>query len=423
MQIVKQSTVATIYVGPVLDSAGIAVTTAVRADFRIVKNGTAATLTGATVAHDANGYYTIELTTANTDTLGRLTLAVGNTAMSMATHRYTVLIASVFDALMTATNTLGGLATATGGITALQGSIFNGQALDAAGTRAALGMATANLDNQISTIADGISAILGRIPSTLFAGMTSLARWLGLMSGKTSDTTTLAEMQATTAGATFANATDSLEALRDRGDAAWVTGGGSGQYSVAVTVRDSVTNLPLKNAVVTVFQASTQVAWSPSNASGIANLALDAATYNLVVSCTGYAASTTNALVVSGNATATITLTAQSIAAPPSGDYCTVAISVIRGAAVVPNAEITITMEDLTSTFTPGAEATTVVTVTADGNGAATFALLKTASKVFGDGVYRIKIRDPRDGQICHDRRFTVPNQSTANYYQLPNVV
>ena len=124
MQLLKQSTASTVYVGPVLDSAGAAVTTAVVGDFRLVKNGTAATLSGATVTHDANGYYTVALTTTNTDTTGRLTLAVGNTAMSMSTHRYSVLLASVYDALITnATNATGGLPTATGAISALAGAI------------------------------------------------------------------------------------------------------------------------------------------------------------------------------------------------------------------------------------------------------------------------------------------------------------
>ena len=124
MQLLKQSTASTVYVGPVLDSAGAAVTTAVVGDFRLIKNGTAATLSGATVTHDANGYYTVAFTTTNTDTTGRLTLAVGNTAMSMSTHRYSVLLASVYDALITnATNATGGLPTATGSISALAGAI------------------------------------------------------------------------------------------------------------------------------------------------------------------------------------------------------------------------------------------------------------------------------------------------------------
>jgi len=101
MQFLRQSTVATIYVGPVLDSAGAAVTTAVLGDFRLVKNGTAATLTGATVTHDANGYYTIALTTGNTDTVGRLDVGVGNTALALANHRFTVLTTVNFDAMVT----------------------------------------------------------------------------------------------------------------------------------------------------------------------------------------------------------------------------------------------------------------------------------------------------------------------------------
>jgi hypothetical protein len=124
MKGLKQSTVATVIVGPVLDSTGAAVTNAVVGDFRLAKNGTVATLSGATVTHDANGYYLIALTTGNTDTTGRLVLTSGNTAHSMASHHWSVLPASVFDALYTnATNSTGGLVTATGTITALAGAI------------------------------------------------------------------------------------------------------------------------------------------------------------------------------------------------------------------------------------------------------------------------------------------------------------
>lgn len=149
MQLLKQSTASTVYVGPVLDSAGAAVTTAVVGDFRLIKNGTAATLSGATVTHDANGYYTVALTTGNTDTTGRLTLAVGNTAMSMSTHRYSVLLASVYDALITnATNATGGLPTATGSISALAGAIST---LTAAGVRSELATELNRIDATISS--------------------------------------------------------------------------------------------------------------------------------------------------------------------------------------------------------------------------------------------------------------------------------
>ena len=136
MQMLKQSTAATILVGPVLDSAGAAVTTAVIGDFQATKNGTSAALASpATATHSHNGFYLLALTTGNTDTVGRLVISVNNTAQSMSTHRYTVLLASVYDALITnATNTSGGLPAATGAISALAGAVSTYAGGDTAGT-------------------------------------------------------------------------------------------------------------------------------------------------------------------------------------------------------------------------------------------------------------------------------------------------
>ena len=149
MKLLKQSTASTVLVGPVLDANGAAVTTAVVGDFKLAKNGTTATLSGATVTHDANGYYTIALTTGNTDTVGRLVIYSGNTAQSMATHHWTVLLASVFDAIVTnATNTTGGLATATAAISAFAGAIST---LTAAGVRTELTTELGRIDVAVSS--------------------------------------------------------------------------------------------------------------------------------------------------------------------------------------------------------------------------------------------------------------------------------
>ena len=149
MKILKQSTTATVTVGPVLDANGAAVTTAVVGDFRISKNGTPATLSGATVTHDANGYYTIALTTSNTDTVGRLEIYSGNTSQPTAVHNWLVLLASVFDAIQTnATNSTGGLVTATGNVTALAGAIST---LTAAGVRTELGTELGRIDTTVSS--------------------------------------------------------------------------------------------------------------------------------------------------------------------------------------------------------------------------------------------------------------------------------
>jgi len=133
--------------------------------------------------------------------------------------------------------------------------------LDAAGTRSAVGLAAANLDAQLAdlpTVAEfnartltsasygtaatqaamngKLDTLLVRITATLFAGITSLGQWLGLLAGKQAgDATALTEIKATGAGiGTYDPTTDSTEAIRDRGDAAWTGGGGGGGTNVNV---------------------------------------------------------------------------------------------------------------------------------------------------------------------------------------------
>jgi hypothetical protein len=80
----------------------------------------------------------------------------------------------------------------------------------------------------VSTVDTNVSTLLTRIPAALFSGITSLAQWLGLIAGKQlGNSTARTELRATGAGSgTFDETTDSAEALRDRGDAAWTTATG-----------------------------------------------------------------------------------------------------------------------------------------------------------------------------------------------------
>lgn len=115
-----------------------------------------------------------------------------------------------------------------------------GRTLDVTATGAA-GIDFANVENQnatvtlsgttiadVTAVGDNVDTLLARIPATLFSGITSLAQWLGLIAGKqTGNTTARTELRATGAGSgTFDETTDSVEALRDRGDAAWTTASG-----------------------------------------------------------------------------------------------------------------------------------------------------------------------------------------------------
>jgi hypothetical protein len=161
----------------------------------------------------------------------------------------------------------------------------------------------------LAAVATNVTALVTRIPATLFAGITSLANWLGAIAGKTPDSTTRSQINATTAGANFNETTDSLEAIRDRGDAAWITGAtgqGSGARIVTITVRDSSAS-PVEAATVRVFRAGETYA-GVTNASGVTSFSLDDATFTVAITAAGFSF-TPASLVVSGNVSQTYTLT------------------------------------------------------------------------------------------------------------------
>lgn len=107
MELLKQSTAATVLVGPVLDSTGAAYTGMAIGDFNITKNGTTAAMAAAaSVSHSHEGHYLVSLTTGNTDTAGRLKISCNKSTYAMPPASFTVLVATVFDALIT--NAAGG---------------------------------------------------------------------------------------------------------------------------------------------------------------------------------------------------------------------------------------------------------------------------------------------------------------------------
>jgi len=90
MQDLDLSTAATVLVGPVLDSAGAVYAGMVIADFNLTKNGTTAAMSGNTITHVGNGFYTIALTSGNCDTLGRLSIHCNKSTYAMTNHRFMV---------------------------------------------------------------------------------------------------------------------------------------------------------------------------------------------------------------------------------------------------------------------------------------------------------------------------------------------
>lgn len=105
-QFLKQSTAATIKIGPFVDSTdGVTAETGLtisQADIRLSKNGGAFAqtnnATGAT--HDENGYYGVPLDTTDTNTLGRLRVAVNESGSLPVWQDFMVVNANVYDSLI-----------------------------------------------------------------------------------------------------------------------------------------------------------------------------------------------------------------------------------------------------------------------------------------------------------------------------------
>ena len=147
----KQSTAATLIVGPILDSAGAEYASAVIGDLSIAKNG--GTLTAlaasATLTHIANGQYTLVMTTGNLDTLGRLQITCNKSTYQMPPIGLNIVPAMVFDSMVLGTDVLQSDVTQFGGTN---------------GTFAS-GIPTVELDSATQTQIDTIESTVSSIGS------------------------------------------------------------------------------------------------------------------------------------------------------------------------------------------------------------------------------------------------------------------
>ena len=157
--------------------------------------------------HISNGIYSAVLDATDTDTLGDLVIYCHPTGALATKLEYTVLPAASYDALIT--NGLNDISTAqvnTEVDTAL--TDYDGPTNTEMEARTLLSAGYASSFN-LATIDGIVDAILVDTGTTLPATLTNMS------------------------GATFASSTDSLEAIRNRGDAAWVTGGGGSAPTVS----------------------------------------------------------------------------------------------------------------------------------------------------------------------------------------------
>lgn len=284
-QVLKVSTAATTVVGPILDINGAVYTGAVIADLNITKNGTTAAMAAAaTLTHDHNGHYILVFTTGNTDTLGRLDITCNKATYAMPPKCFEVLNAATFDTLITngtlASTTSGrtivtdaaGLVDAnavkmgpTGSGTALTARDIGASVLLSSGTGTGQVSLSSGLVDITQAAADKVWSTTTRvltagtnINGSTFTAIPWNASWDAEVQSEVDDAliakgldhlvftsvagadvaddsiiAKLASKSATADWDTFNNTTDSHEALRDRGDAAWITATGFSTHTAA----------------------------------------------------------------------------------------------------------------------------------------------------------------------------------------------
>lgn len=285
---------------------------------------------GATNATEmASGFYKFTLDTTDTGTLGPLTWRGAQADINDAGDVLSVVKATNagFSALPdAAAEASGGLytrgtgagqlsQTANGelGVATLTKTLttYTGNTVQTGDAYARLGApAGASVSADVAAVKTDTGNLVTRITSTLFSGITSLSQWLGLLAGKqTGNSTARTEIRATGAGSgTFDETTDSQEALRDRGDAAWITA-----TSVTVSDKTGFALTAAYDAAKTASQAGDAMALTSGERTTLAGVIWDRLTSALTT-----VGSIGKLLVDNVNATISSRLASASYTAPPS---------------------------------------------------------------------------------------------------------
>jgi hypothetical protein len=106
-----------------------------------------------------------------------------------------------------------------------------------------------------------------------------------------------------------------------------IDGGLTGDYTLTVTVTDSDTSQPIENATVTLSRTGERGA-ELTNASGVAVVGLDAATWSYIVRASGYE-SQTGTVVVSGDAALSVELDGIIATEPAVAPLCAVTLPIV----------------------------------------------------------------------------------------------
>lgn len=179
----------------------------------------------------------------------------------------------------------------------------------------------------------------------------------------------------------YAATTESQEAIRDRGDTAWITGDdlGSGAHTLTITVDDG--SNPLENATVRFTQGAETFVGS-TNVSGVIVFALDNATWNVAITKPLFTFTPTT-LAVSADASKTYSMTAVTVPASNPGQVTGFLFLYDENGELEIGVDIQMQLRKFTGTGI--APDTKIRTETSDSNGLVSFTNLFVASE------YRIR--------------------------------
>lgn len=196
--------------------------------------------------------------------------------------------------------------------------------------------------------------------------------------------------------ASFDRTTDSLEAIRDRGDVAWITGGSvSGSRTVTFTVRDGTSLANLVDAAVTVYgsDGSTVVDVKRTNSSGQAVFSLDDGNYYYgVTALPGYSSVGATAFTVDGTEAITVNMSAIPATSVSAGTRVVRVIVVSGAGALTSGIEVTAKLAKKRSSIANAFVLNTQLTDTTDANGIADLTLITEDQFESGDGEYVITV-------------------------------
>jgi hypothetical protein len=320
----RQGTIATLKMGPFKDATdgvtNLDLLTIQKAAVLVAKNGGALTATAQDqgvgdvgAPYDANGFYNIDLDTDDTDTLGALLCSIEGAGALEVEKTFNILTPNAYDSkygtdkLQVDLHQVNNVNQIIADFRATTTTASNMVSEPDNTGIAANGVAIGNLNDfdgsEVGTVTDGAKSSTTALESTLTAMK----------------------------GTGFNTAIDSLKAVRERGDLAWITGTGGGGAlpgvgTVTVTILDQFT-APVIGANVRITDVVGSGNYSGGGVTdGNGEVAIDALAvgdYFIVSTANGYDIPDTPHTIIATPTTADITANKATINPPLDPNVCT----------------------------------------------------------------------------------------------------